>query len=113
MRHMIPVNKALKNQRLALEINIANRFNQHAAVAFQEAPVAGNVINPTRAAGLSGDPGTDWGKLMNDYNYGDALNGRGAFETGIPTGLTLASRYGMPVLFQQARNMWLAIHFIF
>ena len=46
---------------------------------------------------------------MNHYNYVDALNGRGALETGIPTGLTLASRYGMPVLFQQARDMRLFV----
>jgi outer membrane receptor protein involved in Fe transport len=113
VRHEIPVNKARENQRLAFEINIANLFNQHAAVAFQEVPVAGtNVINPTRAPRLSGDPGTDWGKLMNGYNYVDALNGTGAFA-GIQAASTQASRYGMPVLFQQTRNMRLAIRFIF
>jgi hypothetical protein len=117
------VNKARENQRLAFEINIANLFNQHAAVAFQEGPVAGtNVINPGRAPRLSGDPGNDWGKLMNGYNYVDALNGTGAFAGNIPgstpptpiqTASTLASRYGMPLLFQQTRNMRLAIRFIF
>jgi hypothetical protein len=114
VRHEIAVNKAHENQRLPFEINIANLFNQHAAVGFQEYPVAGsnNVINPTRPSRLSGDPQTDWGKLMNGYNYVDALNGAGAFA-GVQTPLTFYSRYGMPTLFQTARNMRLAIRYIF
>jgi outer membrane receptor protein involved in Fe transport len=114
VRHEIAVNKAHENQRLAFEINIANLFNQHAAVGFQEYPVAGsnNVINPTRPSRLSGDPQTDWGKLMNGYNYVDAVNGAGAFA-GVQTPLTFYSRYGMPTLFQTARNMRLAIRYIF
>jgi hypothetical protein len=50
---------------------------------------------------------------MNGYNYIDALNGAGAFGNGVQPKLTLASRYGMPNLFQQARNIRLAIRFTF
>jgi hypothetical protein len=70
---------------------------------------------------------------MSGYNYVDALNGTGAFAGTVPntctinlttclTGttqtviqapLTLASRYGMPQVFQGARNMRLAIRFVF
>ena len=49
---------------------------------------------------------------MNGYNYIDALNGKGAFA-GVQTPLTLASRYGMPNLFQTARNLRLAVRFTF
>jgi hypothetical protein len=50
---------------------------------------------------------------MTSYNYQDALNGSGTFGGGVQAPLTLASRYGLPVLFQQARNMRLAIRFTF
>ena len=57
---------------------------------------------------------------MNGYNYIDALNGTGAFAGTLPGSttpvqakLTLASRYGMPSLFQQARNMRLSVRFTF
>jgi len=42
----------------------------------------------------------------------DALNGTGAFAN-VQAPLTLASRYGQPVLFQQNRNMRLALRFTF
>jgi hypothetical protein len=50
----------------------------------------------------------------------DALNGTGAFGGTLPgtsapiqAPLTLASRYGPPVLFQTARNMRLQLRFTF
>ena len=49
---------------------------------------------------------------MNGYNYVDAINGAGAF-TGIQDKMTLNNRYGMPNLFQQARNIRLAVRFTF
>jgi hypothetical protein len=70
------------------------------------------LINPTRAPRFSGDPGVDWGKVMNGYNYMDALNGTGSFA-GVQAPLTLASRYGLPQVFQGARNMRLAVRFTF
>jgi hypothetical protein len=49
---------------------------------------------------------------MNGYNYMDALNATGAF-TGVQSKLTLANRYGMPNLWQSARNIRLAVRFTF
>ena len=49
---------------------------------------------------------------MNGFNYIDALNGTGAFA-GVQSKLTLASRYGMPSSFQNARNIRLALRFVF
>ena len=79
-----------------------------------------NLVNPIRAPRFAGDPGTDWGKVMLGYNYIDALNSTGAFagtlpgtSTKIQAPLTLASRYGMPNLFQIARNLRLSIRYTF
>ena len=57
---------------------------------------------------------------MNGYNYVDALNGTGAFagnapgtSTKIQAPLTLASRYGQPLGFQNARAIRLTMRFSF
>ena len=101
-----------ESQRLAFEANIINIFNQRAVEGVYEFAIPTSLINPTRAPRFAGDPGTDWGKVMNGYNYIDALNGKGAFA-GVQSPLTLANRYGMPSLFQQARNIRLAVRFTF
>jgi len=71
-----------------------------------------SLVSPTRGSRLSGDPGVDWGKVMNGYNVQDALNATGAFA-GVQTKTTLASRYGLPQVWQTARNIRLAIKFTF
>ena len=69
-------------------------------------------LRPPARRGSPGDPDVDWGKVMNGYNYIDALNGTGTFA-GVQSPLTRATRYGMPYLFQQARNIRLALRFTF
>jgi hypothetical protein len=117
LRHEIVVKEG---QRLSLEANILNIFNQRAVEGVYEFAIPTNLINPLRPARFAGDPQTDWGKVMNGYNYIDALNGTGAFggtvagsSTAVQAPLTLARRYGMPNLFQNARNIRLAIRFTF
>lgn len=109
IRHEIPVSES---KRISFEANIANLFNQHAAVAYTESALATNYISPSRAPRFPGDPGVDWGKIMHPYNYVDAVNAAGAFA-GVQTPLTLASRYGLPTVFQIARNIRLALRFTF
>ncbi len=75
--------------------------------------LATSLVNPTRASRFSGDPQTDWGKLMNGYNYIDAMNGAGAFAGGVQSKLTLSSQYGMPNSFQNGRAIRLAMRFVF
>jgi hypothetical protein len=99
--------------RLSFEAQAANLFNQRAKTGFYEFAIPSNLINPTRPARFSGDPQTDWGKVMLGYNYVDALNGAGAFGNGVQAPLTLAGRYGLPSLFQTARNIRLALRFTF
>jgi hypothetical protein len=133
MTHEFAVSKSHEGMKLKFEANITNLFNQRSAVAYNENVIAGSgLINPTRVPRFSGDPGTDWGKIMNGFNFVDALNGAGTFGATIQvpctsgstcvggfkptpqqTPLTLSNRYGLPQVFQGARNMRLAIRFIF
>ncbi len=109
VRHEIPFKESM---RLAFEMNVLNVFNQRAPVAYNEIVVPTGLISPTRASRFSGDPQVDWGKVMNGYNYIDALNGTGAFA-GVQSKLTLASRYGLPQVYQLARNVRLQVRFTF
>jgi hypothetical protein len=113
LRHEIPM-KGHEGMHLSFEANVVNLFNQRAGVAFYEFAIPTNLITPTRAVSrFSGDPQTDWAKVMKAYNYADALNGSGTFGGGVQAPLTLASRYGLPQVFQGARNVRLAIRFTF
>jgi len=111
IRHEFAVGEG---KRVSFEANIANLFNQRAAMAFNEVVLGSTAqkLSPSRTSRFAGDPGVDWGKLMNGYNYVDALNATGAFA-GVSSPLTLAARYGLPQVFQQARNMRLAVRFTF
>ena len=110
-----------ESTRLAFEMNVINALNQHAVTAVTETVIAGSgLISPNRPSRFSGDPGVDWGRVLNGYNYVDALNGTGAFAgnvsgstTKIQAPLTLANRYGLPQTFQSARNVRFAVRFTF
>lgn len=101
-----------EGQRLSFEAAFVNLFNQRASTAYYQFVIPSGLVSPTRASRFSGDPNVDWGKVMNGYNYVDALNATGSFS-GLQQKLTLASRYGLPNLFQQARNIRLALRFSF
>jgi hypothetical protein len=98
--------------RLTIEAQASNLFNQRASLAYYEFAIPANTLAPSRAPRFAGDPGYDWGKLMNGFNYLDALNGSGSFA-GTQSKLTVASRYGLPQLFQGARTMRLQVRFTF
>ena len=114
VRHEIRVSKDHENYKLVVEGNGYNLFNQHAATSIYEFAIPTNLINPSRPSRFSGDPQTDWAKVMNGYNYVDALNGTGAFGgAAAQVPLTLASRYGLPATYQIARQFRFAVRFVF
>jgi hypothetical protein len=99
-----------ENYRISFEADIFNLFNQRAVQVYNEAPQATNKINIRRdpippATKLPPyDPGFNWEKMLGGWDYKTEPN---------KEGLTLSSRYGMPVVYQYARTMQLAIKFIF
>jgi hypothetical protein len=118
--HTIKVSKTHENYALKFEANAFNLLNQRAAVGYYEFAIPTNLISPNRVKRFTGDPGVDWNKVMTGYNFVDALNGTGAFGGTVPGSstvvqapLTLASRYGKPQIFQNARQFRLAVRFIF
>ena len=89
------------------EVEALNLWNQHTAVAYNQIVfgIGSNLISPARPERFTGDPGIDWNKVMRGFDYVSEINAEKQ--------LTLASRYGLPQVFQQARNFRLAIRFVF
>ena len=112
VKHEIKVSKDNERYRLVFEGNAANLLNQRAPTSFYQFMVAAGSVSPSRASRFSGDPRFDWGKMMNGYNYIDAVNATGAFA-GVQTPLTLAARYGQPRSFQNSRQFRFAVRFVF
>jgi len=94
---------------------VYNILNQHAAVAVTENvnAASSNLISPVRPSRFSGDPQVNWALVMSPYNYVDAVNHTGSFTSSLGTPMTLAGRYGMPSVYQTARQLRLEVHFIF
>jgi hypothetical protein len=109
IHHEILVHEGM---RMEVEGNFLNVFNQRAILGVSEFVIPTSLINPSRPARFPGDLQVDFGKVMNGYNYVDALNGAGAFA-GVQSKLTLASLYGMPNSFQTGRAVRLAVRFVF
>jgi len=101
-----------ENYKVVLEGTTFNLFNQHAVTSVYQFIIPVNQINPTRPSRFPGDPQTDFGKVMNGYDYIAALNGTGDFA-GVQSPLTLAGRYGQPQSFQIARQFRFALRFMF
>ena len=112
LRQEIKISQTHESWRVVFEGNVYNLFNNRSAVSYYEFAIPTGLISPTRASRFNGDPKVDWGKLLNGYNYTDALNATGAF-TGVQAKRTLASRYGLPQVFQTARQIRLGARFVF
>jgi hypothetical protein len=121
IRHEIRFNDGDANRRLILEFYGFNLFNNHAPTAFDEWPFRTQHISPSRPVRVSDpahpseviDPGINWGLLMNGYDYMQAMNGTGPFATANHTKLTLSSLYGLPRLYQSARQFRFSVRFAF
>jgi hypothetical protein len=139
LSHRFNLSKSHENYALVFEGNAYNLFNQHSALAYNENVngSGGQLLSPVRGGAdrFSGDPHIDWNIVMTPYNYVNALNGEGAFgatvqvpcskpgvgtcasngfaPTVVQAPMTLASRYGLPTVFQTARQFRLAVRFVF
>jgi hypothetical protein len=138
LSHRFNLSKTHERYGLVFEGNVYNLFNQHSVVAYNENVNGGprQLISPVRGGAdrFSGDPHVDWNLVMTPYSYADALNGKGAFgaivqvpcivgttgcgstgikSTVVQSPMTLSNRYGLPTVYQTARQFRLAVRFVF
>ena len=79
LHHEIQVHEGV---RMEFEGNLINVFNQRSVLGVYEFGIPTSLINPSRASRFPGDLGVDLGKVMNGYNYVDAMNGAGGVRRG-------------------------------
>src|SRR5262249_13513091 len=97
--HEFKVSKTNQAMRLRFNLNVQNVLNQHAVLStfftpFRTGAVAlASTANPT---------GFDFNGLMTGYDYVAAANGAGNTVNGP---LIYSNRYGLPNVFQGARQM--------
>jgi hypothetical protein len=119
LAHEFHVSKSNENLKLQFRADVFNILNQHAALALYNSPLAAGVTTP-EAGGI----GWDYLSMMTNFDYMSLMNNKttgvnskgqvvyaGPNVNGAPN--TLASRYGQPIIFQNARNMRLQMRFIF
>jgi len=122
LTHEIHVSKSNENLKLSFRADAFNIFNQHAPLALYNSPLATGVTSPTSAAGSP--IGWDYLSMMTNFDYmsimnnkATTVNSKGATVYGGPNvngaPNTFSSRYGNPIIYQNARNMRLQLKFIF
>jgi hypothetical protein len=92
--------------RLGLEFNVQNLFNQHAVLSVNPNPFGrGNEWLLFKVPTTTNPLGTDVNKFLTGYDTSAEATSQGS--------MVVNSRYGLPFLFQGARNMRLGIRFVF
>lgn len=118
LTHELKVSKSNEALRLGFTLNVFNVFNQRAPITLNNSPLAAGYTTPTIAteSALS----WDYLALMNNFNYMSIMNDKTVDESGAYAGPntngrpnTLASRYGHPVFYQDARAMRFQVKFTF
>ena len=97
LRHEIVVEE---NARMAFEATFINLFNQRAVESVYQFVIPTNLISPTRASRFSGDPRRGLGQGHERLQLHRCAERHGRLCRRASSKLTLASRYGMPNLFQ-------------
>ena len=103
LNHSFHVSKTREAMRLGLEFNVQNILNQHAVLSVNPNPFGrGNEwIKFSDSSAL----GTDVNKFLTGYDTAAEATSQGS--------MVVNSRYGLPFLFQGARNLRLGIRFVF
>lgn len=106
--HYVHVSKEHENRRLGGEINASNLLNQHTAVAYNQTPLtaAAQIVSGATPANPIG---TNFLAEMTGYNYTDVSNG----VTSGSARRILSNQYGLPNVFQPARQIRLKIMYQF
>jgi hypothetical protein len=106
LTHYVHVSKTHEAQRIGGEFNVINLFNQHAAMAYNNIPIT----TAATIATTSNPTGVDYNALMTGYDYTAVANGATATSTSPKI---MSNQYGLPNVFQSARQIRMKIAFIF
>jgi|HubBroStandDraft_6_1064221.scaffolds.fasta_scaffold16294_2 outer membrane receptor protein involved in Fe transport len=101
--HSFGVSKKNEAMRLAFDFNATNILNQHAILSVSPTPFGRG--NQWLSFSDNSALGTNVQKFLTGYDLAKEANAQG--------GLVLNSRYGTPILLQNARTLRLGVKFVF
>jgi hypothetical protein len=104
--------KIRESKTLSFDATFANALNQHSVVSLNQQIDSGYSTNFIAPGGnpLFNGPAF-YAAAMSRYDYVGEMNSAYSNSTGGP--ITVNSQYGKPYLYQQGRNIRLALHFTF
>lgn len=115
LSHYVHVSKEHENRRMGAEINFSNLFNQHTIMGYSELPLttAASLTNGTPTA--ANPSGIDFHDLLGGFDYTKVANGT---YTSTANGATsarkiLSAQYGLPNLYQTARQIRIKVAYTF
>jgi hypothetical protein len=106
LTHYIHVSKQHESQMFGGEINAINLLNQHAPMSYNDLPITSSATIAT----TSNPTGVDYHALETGFNYVTMMNGTTAASTAPKT---LSNQYGLPNVFQSARQIRVKLSFVF
>jgi len=106
LNHYVHISKEHENYRLGGEINVINLLNQHAAMAYNDIPITSSATIATN----SNPTGVDYNALMSGFDYVAMVNGATAASTAPKV---MSNQYGLPNVFQSARQVRVKVAFTF
>jgi hypothetical protein len=106
-QHEVKVSKTNEAMRLGFTANVSNLFNQHAPLVLNNAPLASGTTTPVDPLNPTG---FDEHAMLTGWNYIATAN---SVNNSAANYQVLASRYGLPVLYQGARSIRLQLKFTF
>jgi hypothetical protein len=110
LTHYVKISKDHENRRFGGEVNFYNLLNQHAATSIYNTPIT----TATFPTDKTNPTGYDYKSLTSGWDYVAVSNSAGGGPSNaVPQLKTVANRYGLPALFQSARQIQLKIAYTF
>jgi hypothetical protein len=110
LTHYVKISKDHENRRFGGEVNFYNLLNQHAATSIYNLPIT----TATFPTDNTNPTGYDYKSLTSGWDYVAVSNSAGGGpNNAAPQLKTVSNRYGLPALFQSARQIQFKIAYIF
>jgi len=102
LTHYVHVSKDHENRRIGAEFNATNVLNQHTVEGYNDLPIT-TAVSIAQAATPANPTGTNYAALLGGFDYVGVSNG--VSSTGSTGAKIVSNQYGLPNLFQTARQL--------
>jgi hypothetical protein len=110
LNHYVRVSKDHENRRFGGEFNVTNLLNQHAVEGYNDLPIT-TAVSIAQTATPSNPTGTNYAALLGGFDYVGVSNG--VSSTGSTGAKIFSNQYGLPNLYQTARQMRIKLMYQF